>query len=125
MQYILGTSEYRELSQAEKSIKLVEKESTSFRKAGETVGLNHGQVSRAVAAVKSNRDPGTNGRPRSLNQADMSIFLQKIRDEMSQGVKLTHQDARNLVSYHEHQLWAVSEPFYSGYASMDKFTPKT
>lgn len=69
----------------------------SLREIGGHVHLNHRQLSRGVKAMEENRDAGVNGRPQSLNEEGVAIFVETIRKRMSVRVNTTHQEARELV----------------------------
>jgi hypothetical protein len=99
MQYIAGENEFRGLKTYQKGIALKNAAKDSFRKVGEYVNLTHQQLSRAVKAEEENRDCGETGRPKSLNQDGIQLFVEAIRERMSRRENTTHRQARDIVSY--------------------------
>jgi transposase len=97
MQYLLGTKEISSLQAHQKGAALKKATGKSLREIGDHVHLNHRQLSRGVKAMEQNRDTGVNGRPQSLNEEGVAIFVETIRKRMSVRVNTTHQEARELV----------------------------
>lgn len=96
MQYLLGTKEISSLQAHQKGAALKKATGKSLREIGGHVHLNHRQLSRGVKAMEENRDAGVNGRPQSLNEEGVAIFVETIRKRMSVRVNTTHQEAREL-----------------------------
>jgi hypothetical protein len=80
---LLSTSEFRELEDIEKAIKLHNEHQVSIRDAAATCGVKKSALERALKAVKEGRPWGVHGRPRllSLVEEERLAFLVEEADE--------------------------------------------
>lgn len=111
MQYLLATKEFREKETHSKGLKLKKLCQSSFRQAASQVNLYHKQLIRADEAEQSNRDLGVNGRPSSLTEDGVQLFVETIRERNERQEETTKEQARDLVSRSIYSL-RVIYPFY-------------
>ena len=93
-----ATSDYRELTPIERAVRLVLEHKASLRKAALCCGVTASSLNRAVNARKEGRDIGINGRPPSLEPAEMLVLANELSNRVDSDETLDFGKARNIVS---------------------------
>lgn len=77
---ILGTREYRGLSQVDKAIKLHDEQHVSYREAAALTGVSASAIFRAKKARAEDRQVGVRGRPKVLGNKGEDALVRYIKE---------------------------------------------
>ena len=96
---LLATSEYRNLSNISKCLKLISDKKCSLRTAALVCGIARSTIRRAQKAVIAGRPLQVNGRPKIFSSKQKESIANSIRLERQEGRSLSYCEVKKLVSY--------------------------
>jgi hypothetical protein len=96
-QRLLRTGDYRNLSDVDKALKLMEEKEVSMACAAKVVGIDVGRVKRAKKAKKENRCVGVVGRPKLLSSEGEAKLVDAILEADNAKKALSYQKVKEKV----------------------------